>query len=876
MIELEGYEITETIHDGAVSSVHRARGPEGAVVLKCLNAPYPTALQLEAYQSEFEILSRLTSPGVLRVHALREVGNGRVLVLEAIAWPTLRTALHGKPMAVKPFLDFARQIVKTLGDVHAAGVIHKDINPDNILYDPATGGVRLIDFDIATVLSVEHADAGNVVQLRGSLPYVSPEQTGRMNRPLDSRSDLYSLGATFYEVLTGKPPFESDHPMGVLHGHLARNPRPLTEIVPMPPVLSAIVLRLLAKHAGDRYQTTAGLLYDLEECDRQLRETYTVAEFPLARHDYSDRFELPARLYGRDEELRTLLEGFERVCTGETGILMVAGYSGVGKSSLINAVHRPLVRARGRFIEGKFDVYRRDKPLTALVQAFRTLVVQLLVEGDTDHWKRELELALAGNIGVIAKELPELAHIMGPIDPPAEVGAIEARNRLHFAFQRFVSTFARRESPLVIFIDDLQWADQASLELIRAILTNPESQYLYFLGCYRENEVGANHSLLTTIEAIEQVHPVQRITLPPLKREHLRQLVVDALNATPEQGARLADILLEKTAGNPFFVGEFLRELHRSGLFVRDNERGEWVWDAGRILEQRPTENVSQLLASRLGRLPQATRNALTVAACLGSVCEEATLLALLGSDARELQAQLAPAIEEGVLQRTSGTAGRAARYRFAHDRVQQAAYALIPEGERPALHLRIGRLLLEQLSDDRRAGRLFDVVDHMNAGRAELANAIERRELAALNLEAGTRAKASAAFEPALRCFTVGMELVGDAAWNEEPELVRSLWLERGELEFLNGNHEASGRYLSEFIDHARSPIEAMAGYAIRIASHNARGLFVDSIGISIEALGAARHRTADRTRRDRPRHRRGTRTDPAAAGPALHREPD
>ena len=838
VIELAGYQVLETIHDGAVSSVHRARGPEGEVVLKALSAAYPTPVQLEAYQSEFEILSRLTSTGVPRTYGLREVGNGRVLILESVPWMTLRSALHGKPMAVKPFLDFARQIVRILGEVHAAGVIHKDVNPDNILYDPTSGGVRLIDFDIATILSSEHTDAGEVTQLRGSLPYVSPEQTGRMNRPLDSRSDLYSLGATFYEVLTGHQPFESDHPMGVLHGHLARTPRPLTEFAPMPPVLSAIVLRLLAKHAGDRYQTCSGLLRDLEECDRQLRETYTVAEFPLGKHDRSDRFELPARLYGRDAELRTLLDRFERVCTGETAALLVAGYSGIGKSSLINAVHRPLVRERGRFVEGKFDIYRRDKPLSALVQACRALVVQILVEGDVEHWKRDLELALAGNVGVIAKEVPELLHVFGAIEPPADVGAIEARNRLHFAFQRFVSTFARRQSPLVIFIDDLQWADQASLDLIRAILTNPESQYLYFLGCYRENEVGVNHPLLAAFAAVEQVHPVDRVTLPPLGRDDLRQLVVDALDASPDEGTRLAEILLAKTAGNPFFVGEFLRELHRTGLFVRDDDRGEWVWDARKILEQQPTENVSQLLAERLGRMPDATRELLTVAACLGSSCEEATLMALVGLDVRELQTRLGPAIAEGVLQRTSGTTGRAARYRFAHDRVHHAAYELIPEAGRPALHLRIGRLLLEQFHGDDRDARLFDIVDHMNAGRAGIATAAGRRELAELNLEAGRRATASAAFEPALRCISIGMELVGDTAWDADPDLVRQLWLERGELEFLNGNHEASGRYLTDYIEHARSPIEAMAAYAIRIASHNARGLFVDSIGISIEAL--------------------------------------
>jgi predicted ATPase/class 3 adenylate cyclase len=839
VIELPGYEITETLCDGRVSAVHRARGPEGTVVLKCLVAPYPTAHQLEAYRTEFEILSRLTSPGVVRANGLREVGNGLVLVLESIPEPTLRTALQGRPMSVKPFLDFARQLVRTLGEVHAAGVIHKDINPDNILCDSAGGAVHLIDFDIATELPLEHPEISAVTHLEGSLPYVSPEQTGRMNRPLDSRTDLYSLGATFYEALTGQPPFESDHPMGVLHGHIARSPRPLTEIVRVPPVLSAIVLKLLAKDPIERYQTCAGLLYDLEECDRQLRDTYTVVDFPLARRDYSARFELPARLYGREAELRTLLDGFERVCTGQTGVLMVAGYSGVGKSSLVNAVHRPLVRERGRFIEGKFDLYHRDKPLSALVQAFRALVVQLLVEGETDHWKREIEIALAGNVGVLAKEIPELSHIFGALEPPPEVGAIEARNRLHFAFQRFVSTLARRQSPLVIFIDDLQWADQASLQLIQAVLTNPESGYLYFLGCYRENEVGADHPLVGALEAVGRVHPVQRITLPPLRREHLQALVVDAFGARPEEAAQLADVLLEKTAGNPFFVGEFLRALHRTNLLVRDHEREEWVWDVARIREEGPTENVSQLMSSRLGRLPHAAQEALAVAACLGNQCEEATLASLVGTDARDVQNRLALAIEEGVVQRSSGTAGRVARYRFAHDRVQQAAYSLTPERDRPKLHLKIARLFLDQLKGEARDVRLFDIVDHMNAGRAELETQGERTQLAELNLEGGRRAKASAAFEPALRYFSIGMEALGDDRWDHEPDLVRALWLERGESEFLNGNHEASRGYLSEYIAKARTPLEAMAAYAIRIASLNARGQFVDSIGIGVEALG-------------------------------------
>lgn len=838
MAHLPGYELAAPLALGRVTAVYRARGPEGEVVLKCLVAPYPTLPQLEAYRTEFEILRRLTSPGVVRAHALREVGNGLVLILESVPALSLRRALERSPMPVKAFLQFARQIVSTLGEVHAAGVIHKDVNPDNILYDPGSGTVCLVDFGAATLLPLEYVDIAETPELGSSLPYISPEQTGRVSRPLDSRTDLYSLGATFYEALTGKPPFESDHPMGVLHGHLARPPRPLVEIVAVPPVLSSIVLKLLAKDPIERYQSCAGLLHDLEECDRQLRETYTVADFPLAREDHSARFELPTRLYGREHELRLLLDGFERVCAGHTGVLVVGGYSGVGKSSLVNAVHRPLVSQRGRFIAGKFDLYRRDKPLSALVEAFRALVTQLLMEGAIDSWKREIETALAGNVAVIAHEIPELTHVFGTLDPPPEVGAIEARNRLQFAFQRFVSAIARRQCPLVIFIDDLQWADQASLQLIQSILTNPESQYLFFIGCYRENEVGADHPLLGTLDAIGRVHPVERVFLPPLRREHLEALVTDAFGARPGEAAQLADVLLEKTEGNPFFVGEFLRALHRRHLFVRDNQRGEWVWNVSVIREQGPTENVSELMSARLGQLPAATQEALAVAAYLGTQSEELTLAAVLGTDGRDVQQRLAPALHEGALQRTRGAAGRPARYRFAHDRVQQAAYALAGADRRPRLHREIGRHLLAHLTGDAREAGLFDIVEHLNAGRSDLAGPAERVELARLNLEAGQRATASAAFEPALRYFAMGMEALGEAPWEDEPDLARALCLARGESEFLNGNHEESSRFLSEYIARTRTRIEAMPAYAVRIASHNARGQFVDAIRIGLEAL--------------------------------------
>ncbi len=838
MIELPDFEITETLHEGSVSTVYRARGPDGPVVLKCLTAPYPTAAQRAAYQSEFDILSRLSASGVAHAREIRQAGHAPILVLESIDAPTLRVALDGKSMRVKDFLGFAQAAVRALGEVHAAGVIHKDLNPDNILFDPATGEVHLIDFDIATELPREQPSIGEVTQVEGTLPYISPEQTGRMNRSLDSRSDLYSLGATFYEALTGKPPFESDHPMGVLHGHIARVPRPPHELAPMPQVLSEIVLKLLAKDAGERYQTCTGLLHDLENCDRQLRETYAVADFRLGQRDRSLRFELPQKLYGREKELAVLRDGFERVCAGQTGILMVAGYSGIGKSSLVNSVHRPLVRERGRFIRGKYDLRRRDKPLSAILQAFRDLVVQIIVEDDADFWKREIELALGSNIGVVAKEIPELQYIVEEQEPLPEVGAIEARNRLHFAFQRFVSVFARRESPLVIFLDDLQWADQASLGLIQAILTNPEGRYLYFMGCYRDHEVGPDHPLISTLESVERVHGVDRITLPPLRKEHLEELVTDAFRTTREESAQLAEILIEKTNGNPFFVGEFLRALNQAGLFTYDVEHGEWTWDTRQIRQLGPTDNVSQLMTSRLNRLQEPARRILMLAACIGAESRETTLVALTGKDTRAIQADLAEGVAEGVIMRTRGGADRSFRYRFAHDRVQQSAYSLLPESERPARHLQIGRHLLAELTPANRESRLFDVVDQLNAGRARIGADEELLQLAALNLEAGRRAKASAAFEPALSYFSIGMDLLGDDPWSTSPDLQRALSLERGESEFLNGHHEASERLLSDCLEHAHDALEAMPAYAIRIASHNAQGRFVDSIGISIEAL--------------------------------------
>ncbi len=833
-----GYQITQTLSQGDVTSIHRAKGPEGEVVLKWLDAPYPTFDQLAMLRNEHDIMSRVDHPGVLRSKGLHEVGNGLVLVLENVAGGPVGDAFGGNAVPIKEFFTIAIQIADALKAVHGAGIIHKDLNPQNILFDQLNQQIKIIDFGIATTIPSQRPSARGVDLMQGTIAYMSPEQTGRINRAIDDRTDMYSLGATFYALLTGRPPFESDDPLDVIHGHLARVPQKPSEHVGMPDILSQIVMKLLSKDAEDRYQTAAGLLHDLETCERQLRETYSVNNFELATKDHSARSQMPERVYGRDTEIRLLQDGFNRVSTGTCEVFLVAGTSGVGKSLLVKEVQRPLIEGNGSFVEGKFDQYQRETPYSALVDAFEDLIKQLIVKDDVARWKRRLTASLGANLGVITDMIPGLTAIVGDVPPVPEVGAVEARNRLTLAFQQFVWVLANRDHPVVLFIDDLQWADQASLDLLQNILTDTQGQYFYLIGCYRDNEVGADHPMVATFEAIQPVNRVERLTLQPLGENTIREILLDTFVARSDGANQLAEILMKKTDGNPFFLNEFLRTLHESGHLVFDEDLGEWTWNAALIAAMETTDNVSDLTAARLERLPGETMNILRLAACVGTHSSEDQLAAKLDLDRMELRRRLEPALREGVMLLAEDASVGQSRFSFSHDRVRHAAYSKMTQGEQWEMHLRIGRHLLETLPEDEKARRLFDIADQLNTGREGIYDRDEQRALARLNLDACRRAKSAAAFGTALKHIQVAMELMGDNVWERHPDIAKDLYLERGECEFLNGHFEEADKHLLFLIENATDPMDAHAAYNVLIAATNARGQFAKSIAIGIEAL--------------------------------------
>src|SRR6266852_2998855 len=673
------------------------------------------------------------------------------------------------------------------GLLHAPGIIHKDIKPANLLVDTATGGVWLMGFGIASRLRRERQALQPPEMIAGSLPYMAPEQTGRMNRSIDSRSDLYAAGVTLYEMLTGSLPFNASDPMEWVHCHIARRPVPPAERrkeVPGP--VSAIIVKLLAKTPEERYQTAAGLERDLRRCLAAWEEHRRVDHFPIAQDDTPDRLLVPEKLYGRSREIETLLTAFDRMVTsGRPELVLVSGYSGIGKSSVVNELHKVLVPPRGLFASGKFDQYKRDIPYATLAQAFRELIQSLLGKSEAElaRWRNALREALEPNGRLMVNLVPELELIVGEQPPVPELSPQDAQRRFQFVLRRFIGVFARPEHPLVLFLDDLQWLDAATLDLVEDLMTRSQLQHLMLIGAYRDNEVTAAHPLVRKLEAIRNAGaPVQEVRLAPLAREDVGQLVADALRCEPARAAPLAELVHEKTAGNPFFVIQFLSALADEGLLAFDHDAARWSWDLGRIHAKGYTTNVADLMVGKLSRLPIRTQEALQQLACLGSSADTPTLALVSGTSEEQIHADLGEAVRLELIERLQGG------YRFVHDRIQEAAYSLVPEPERAGAHLRIGRLLVAHTPRDEREEVIFEIVNQLNRGVALISSPDEREELAELNLIAGKRAKDATAYASALTYLGAGRALLPEDCWERCGALAFALELHRAECEFLTG----------------------------------------------------------------------------------------
>src|SRR5580704_2817735 len=637
---------------------------------------------------------------------------------------------------------------------------------------------------------------------------MAPEQTGRMNRSVDSRSDLYALGVTFYELLTGGLPFTASDPIELIHRHLAREaipPRDRVEVVPAQ--LSAMVIKLLTKTAEERYQTAAAVEADLRKCLAAWEATDHIDEFPLGEQDATDRLIIPEKLYGREREIATLLEAFDRVVThGRSELVLVAGYSGIGKSSVVNELHKVIVPPRGIFISGKFDLRLRDIPYSTLAQAFRTLIRQILngAEADIARWRDAIREA-AGKQGRLLTDLiPELATLIGPQPPVPVLSPFETQVRFQSTFRNFVGVFARAEHPLVIFVDDLQWLDPATLTVVDYLVTHTDTQHLLLIGAYRDNEVAPEHPLMGTLAAIRRSGtPVHEIMLDPLSVDDFGHLLCDALRCGREEAVPLAALVHGKTGGNPFFAGQFLRNLVEEGLLNFALGSSSWRWTLPSIEAKGFTENVVDLMVRRLLRLTPAAQDALKLLACLGSQADFATLANLQGGSEADVHASFADAVRAGAVLPIERS------FKFLHDRVQEAAYALIPSASRAEHHLRVGRLLLASLSEPDLGARIFDVVNQLNLGAALISDREEQRRAAALNLEAARKAKASTAYISACSYLTAAMAALGEQGWLHTYALTFSVWFERAECEFLSSNFAEAARWTDELLLRAGTKIE-------------------------------------------------------------------
>ncbi|WP_164013584.1 AAA family ATPase [Pyxidicoccus trucidator] len=832
------FTITQTLQQADGTALLRAirEADQRPVLLRVLDPGHDRVRDVERLRHEHALGRALDPRIVVTPLSLETYAGMSALVMEDPGGRSLDQFL-GEPLAPVRFLELAIPLVAAVAELHQRDIIHKDLKPQNILVHEATGQVRLMGFGLASRLPREHTVAESPSLIEGSLPYLAPEQTGRMNRVSDSRADLYALGVTFYEMLTGRLPFEAGDALEWVHCHVARAPPPPTTFVPeLPELLSAIVLKLLAKMPEDRYQTARGLRHDLEHCLAGWRARGGFESFPLAEHDVSGRFEVPQKLYGREQELAALLGAFERVVgTGTSELVLVSGYSGIGKSALVQELHKPIARERGFFVSGKFEPHQRDVPYSTLIQAFRELVLEVLARSEehiADFRQRLLE-ALGINGQLVLDLIPQVELILGPQPPVPELPPTQARHRLSLVLRRFIGVFARQEHPLALFLDDLQWADFASLALLQDLMTRPETQCLLVIGAYRDNEVPPSHPLMRTLDrARKEGACISDIVLGPLSREHLVLLVSETLHCRREEALPLAELVHEKTAGNPFFALQFLEALHEERLIEFDRRAGLFRWDMARIRAKGFTDNVVCLMVGKLGRLPTDTRDTLTQLACLGSTAEVALLAIVHGCPEDVAHAALWEAVRAGLVLRADGA------YTFLHDRIQEAAYSLIPEDRWAAVHLRIGRLLWERTAPEQLEEKVFDISNQIDRGVSLITSREERERVAELNLLAGLRARKSTAWASALKYLAVGTALLPEDCWERRYALAFALEYHRAECEYLTGELGAAEERLAMLSRRAEGLVDVAAVTCLRLALYTTLDQTDRGVEVSLEYL--------------------------------------
>ncbi|EAW36875.1 ATP-binding sensor histidine kinase [Lyngbya sp. PCC 8106] len=873
-----GYQFHEQIYVSSRTLVYRAlrESDQKPVVVKLCRHLYPSFSELAQYRNAYALVANLDLPGVVRMLALEPVEQRLMLVMEDLGGVSLSQHLNQRDTpwgndtnSLTEFLQIALQIAETLEQLHHHKIIHKDIKPHNIIIHPQTQNIKLIDFSCASQLPKETPEICSPSRLEGTLAYLSPEQTGRMNRGIDYRSDFYSLGVTFYQLLTGQLPFDSDDPMEMIHSHIARQPKPIIELNSnIPEVINDLVLKLMSKMPESRYQSALGIKKDVKKCLYLLQKTGKFKRFDLARNEIKNHFLISDKLYGRKEEVKILLATFERVsglfnleqnsCQSKLELMLIVGLSGIGKSALVNEIHKPIVEKKGYFISGKFDQYQRDIPFSAWINALRDLIKQILSEPENKVkvMTAKLQKVLGEEGQVLVDVIPELELLIGEQSPVTELSFSAAQNRFNLLFQKFIRVFAQPEHPLVIFLDDLQWSDLGSLQLIQLLTEVSASCHLLLIGSYRDNEVSSSHPLIHTIDNIKKLGvPVNKITLQPLSQSALNQLVADTLNCSLEIALPLTQQVEYKTQGNPFFTAQFLKSLQAEGLIFYDLKHNQWQYKLNPIKVLAQNQDIIELIASQLKKLPPETQEILQFAACIGHQFDLATLSLILGKTWSKTASAFWRSLQEGFIlpedesykfyqqscdDRLPLTIQELnnPNYHFLHDRVQQAAYSLISEDKKASTHLTIGRILLQNLSLKKQEDKIFDIVNHLNYAFELITQPEQREELARLNLQAGKKAKASIAYQTSSYYFDLGINLLDSLCWQSQYNLALSLYEEAAESNYLSGDFKSMSLLIDTVLENSHEILDKIKVYEIKIQAYIAQGKTRSALKTALSVL--------------------------------------
>jgi diguanylate cyclase (GGDEF)-like protein len=873
MFVIGKYQIIKQLYRSAHTVVYRAKsidiGPTGdSVILKLLNEEFPSSECMAKFRREYELAKIVNSANIIKVYDLFRYQNTLVMVQEDFEGSSLADLFDSNALPIKQFLPLAISIAEALAELHRFDVIHKGINPSNILFNQSTNEIRIIDFGLASEIPLELSQLLDPAKIKGSLAFISPEQTGRINRPIDHRCDYYSLGMTYYQLLTGTTPFQSAVPMQWIHWHIAQEAVPPETLNPtIPSTLSKIVMKLLSKTAEERYASLAGLIHDLKRCWKQLQENGEIGQFEVSSKDISSKLQIPKTLYGRTADLNQLLSSFDQIVEGEKVLMSVAGPSGIGKSCFVRELSKPLLVKRGFFIEGKFDQLDQSTPYSCFISAIKDLIAQILGLDNSRiaKWKETILQAIGPNGKLITDVIPELEPIIGPQAEMQNFSAAEIKNRFNLTFQRFVRAFCSTEHPLVMFLDDLQWADLASLQLIKQLMIDSAIGHILIIGSYRSNEVNSLHPLSILVSGlVQQKIIVTNIELQPLSIDDIKHFLSDTFQCSKQHTTQLAERCLTKTHGNPFFLTQFIKHLNKQWLVQFDHLTNTWCWDIDKINQQHTTDNVIDLMVEKIRDLSPKAYQLACSGACIGNQFDLNTLATINFQTPENTANNLMELLKAGLVtplddrfdwaehlnQTVFDTndyikmTSEIPSYRFSHDRIQQAAYSLLPDSDKHRIHLSVGQSLLESHDDSSIDDILFNVANHLNLAASFSNSDSNSTQLAELNLRSGKKAKASAAFESSFQYLNNGIESVNESHWSSHYQLMLQLHTETMELACINADFDTMDTLTSTLMENADTLIDKIPVYETRIRAFISKD---DSAGAVKEALKALKHLGVD-----------------------------